>query len=201
MSATTPERLLEEAIRVIETGGEAAVTLRDVASACGVTTPIIYKAFGSRDGLIVAAQAERFRRVIDSIAAPFVAAIDSASTVDELRDLIDLLLAATQDDSRAEFRRVQYSVLGASVSRPTLQRAVDDALRSLVDASSAAMERARDRGLVRGDLELPEMVWWWFGQVQGRILIEQSAAPIDGARWNRAARTATFALLFGDSGA
>ena len=197
-SATTPDRLLEESIRVIEEGGEAAVTLRDVASACGVTTPIIYKAFGSRDGLIVAAQAERFRRVIDSIAAPFVLAVEAATTVDELRDVIDLLLAATQHESRAEFRRVQYSVLGASVSRPALQRAVDDALRSLVDAASGAIEVARDRGLVRADLELPEMVWWWFGQVQGRILIEQSEAPVDGARWDRAARAATFALLFGD---
>jgi AcrR family transcriptional regulator len=193
----TRERLLEEAIHAIERGGEAAVNVREVAAACGVTSPIIYKGFGSRDGLIVAAQAERFRRVIDAIAAPFVAAVESATTVDELRAIVELLLAATHDPSRAGFRRIQFDVMGASVHRPALRSAVDDALQALVQRSAAALEVARTRGLVRGDLALPEMVWWFFGQVQGRFLVEQSTAVIDSEAWNRSSREAVLTLLFG----
>lgn len=195
---TSRERLLEEAIRVIEQGGEAAVRVRDICAACDVTTPILYKGFGSRDGLVVAAQAERFRRAIDGIAAPFSAAVAEATTPEELRETILLTIRATHDPSRAPFRRVQISVLGASVSRPALQSAVDDALQSLIDRGASALGVARDRGLLRPDLPVHEVMWWWFGQVQGRLLVEQSAASIDHQAWNETSIRASLAAILGE---
>ena len=191
-------RLLEEAIRVIESGGESALSVRAVAGACGVTTPMIYKAYGSREGLIVAAQAERFRRAIEGIAAPFSTLVESATTIDELRTVIVALSAATQHPDRVAFRRVQYEVLGATIGRPDLRVSVDIALRSLIDRSSRALAVARDRGLVRADVALPELLWWYFGQVQGRLLVEQTDAAIDGDAWNATSLRAVLAVLFGD---
>lgn len=191
-------RLLEEAIRVIEAGGEAAVNMRAIAAACGVTTPIIYKAFGGREGLIVAAQAERFRRAIDGIATPFSALVESATTVEELQAIVVALSAATHHPDRAAFRRVQFEVLGATLTRPALRAAVDEALRSLIDRSSRALEVARGRGLVRADVALPELMWWYYGQVQGRLLVEQTDAAIDDERWNETSLRAVLAVLFDD---
>jgi len=195
---STPNRLLEEAIRVIGVGGESEVNLRDIAASCGVTTPIIYKAFESRDGLIVAAQAERFRRAIDGIAAPFSAAIESAITVDELRQTLINLAAATQHPDRAPFRRMQIEVLGSSISRPALRAAVDSALRSLIDRAAEALGSARDRGLVRADAPIPELLWWYFGQVQGQLLVEQTDANIDQAAWNDTSLRAVLAVVLDD---
>lgn len=192
------DRLLEEAIRVIEAGGESALRVREISAACGVTTPILYKGFGSRDGLIVAAQAERFRRAIDSIATPFSAAVASATTPEQLREAIIATIRATQHPDRARFRRVQMSVLGASISRPTLQTAVDAALQSLIDQASAALGAAQDRGLLRSELPVVEVMWWWFGQVQGRLLIEQSSAPIDHSLWNEVSIRASVAAILDD---
>jgi len=191
----TPVRLLEETIRMIETAGESAVNLRAVAAACGVTTPIIYKAFGSRDGLIVAAQAERFRRAIDGIAAPFSAAVESATTVEELRRVVVALTAATQHPDRAPFRRAQMEVLGASIGRPELRAAVDRALRSLIDRSADALRTVQARGLLRRDAAIPELLWWFYGQVQGRILLEQTDADVDHTAWNRTSLAAVLAVL------
>lgn len=195
-TAPTPTRLLEETIRVIESQGESAVNLRSIAAACGVTTPIIYKAFAGRSGLIAAAHAERFRRAIDSIAGPFSAAVEAATTVAELRGVVTLLADATQHPDRAHFRRVQLEVLGASVRRPDLQTAVDTALRSLIDRGAAALAVAQERGLIRADANVTETMWWYFGQVQGRWLIEQSSAPIDAAAWNATSLRAVMAVLF-----
>jgi AcrR family transcriptional regulator len=194
----TAVRLLEEAIRVIESEGESALNLRSISSACGVTTPIIYKHFKSRSGLVVAAQAERFRRAIASIAGPFAQAIEAAASLTEVRALVVQLAEATQHPDRARLRRVQLEVLGASVSRPDLQVAVDDALRSLIERSTAALAVAQSRGFIRSDAPLSETVWWYFGQVQGRWLIEQSAAPIDGSAWNAVSARAVMAVLFDD---
>ena len=193
---TTRERLLAETISVIERGGETSVKIRDIGEACGVTSPIIYKAFGSRDGLIVAAQAERFRRAVDSIAHPFANAIGSAATVDELRSIMTLLLAATQHPSRAPFRRLQFEVLGASIHRPALQQALDQELQTLIDEGAAALEAAQRRGLIRTEVNPAAFMWWFYGQIQGRILIEQSSAELDEEAWNSTSLEAVFALLF-----
>jgi AcrR family transcriptional regulator len=196
-TASTPERLLEVAIRAIETGGERSVNVRRVAGACGVTSPIVYKAYGSREGLVVAAQAERFRRSIADNVALFSRAIDAAGTVEELRAVMVRLVAAASDPSRIGSRQVQYEVLGAAVHRADLRKAVDEAMRSLIDQATAALERARQRGLVRADVALPELVWWFVGQIQGRRLVEQSEAVVDHEAWVRTATEALLAVLFG----
>ena len=195
---STSSRLLEETIRVIDAAGESAVNLRDVAAACGVTTPIIYKAFASRDALIVTAQAERFRRAIADIAEPFSLAIESATTVEQLRSVLIALAAATQHPDRAAFRRVQIEVLGASISRPSLRAAVDAALRSLIDRSSGALGNAKARGLVRADAPIPELLWWFFGQVQGRLLVEQTDAEINDEAWNDTSMRAVLAVVLAE---
>lgn len=145
--------------------------------------------------LIVAAQAERFHRAIDGIAAPFAAAIESATTVDELRQTLIDLAAATQNPDRAEYRRMQIEVLGSSISRPALRTAVDSGLRSLMDRAAEALGRAKDRGLARDDAPIPELLWWYFGQVQGWVLIRQSDAEVDLAAWNDASLRSVLAVV------
>lgn len=191
----SPQRLLEATMQAIETGGEQSVNLRTIAEACGVTTPIIYKAYGSREGLLAAAQAERFRRAIDGIAAPFSDAVEGATTVDELRAVLMALADATHHPDRAAFRRVQIEVLGASISRPALRAAVDQTVQQLISRSAAALGAAQARGLVRPDVSPTEVLWWYFGQVQGRLLLEQTTAPVDAAAWNRASLIATLAVV------
>mgnify|MGYP002737989964 CR=1 FL=1 len=55
--------ILREAIAVITESGEQAIRTKSVASAAGVTEPTLFHYFGSREGLIEEAQAERFREM------------------------------------------------------------------------------------------------------------------------------------------
>ncbi len=50
--------MLREAAEMFSANGYAAVTVADIASACGVTKPLVYSYFGSKEGLF-AACAER----------------------------------------------------------------------------------------------------------------------------------------------
>ena len=56
------QRILELAVSAIDEGGEAAVRVNDLAAEAGVTIPTLYRHFGSRDGLVEAAQTYRFRK-------------------------------------------------------------------------------------------------------------------------------------------
>ena len=56
------ERILELAVEAIDAGGEEAIRVNDIAAEAGVTVPTLYRHFGSRDGLVEAAQTYRFRK-------------------------------------------------------------------------------------------------------------------------------------------
>ena len=61
--ASSRQRILALAIAAIDKGGEAAVRVNDIAAEAGVTVPTLYRQFGSRDGLVAAAQTQRFREI------------------------------------------------------------------------------------------------------------------------------------------
>ena len=62
----TTERLVTAAAELLDAGGEAAVTLRAVGSAIGVSHNAPYKHFVSRDDLLAAVATSDFRTVADA---------------------------------------------------------------------------------------------------------------------------------------
>lgn len=189
------QEMREEAIAAIESGGETAVRVRDIAAACGVTTPILYRAFGSREGLIVDAQVERYIRTWTAIGDLFLPSIVASTTVDELIDAIGSMLAAALAPERAHLRRIRASVMGSAISRPELMTALHSALEVVVDQVVAAFEVVRGRGLIRDDLDLRAGVWWYLGQMDGRLLVEQMPTGVSLDAWTGVARSAILALL------
>ena len=61
---TTYERLLEAAISIIESQGEGAIRVDQVAELAGFTKPVLYSYFKNREDLIVTAQGVRFIRAL-----------------------------------------------------------------------------------------------------------------------------------------
>lgn len=190
--------MLEVAIGVIDQSGEAGIRVREIAESCGVTTPILYRAFGSREGLIIDAQTERYVRTWTAVGDQFLPEIIAAATVDELKATVTRMLAVVLSSERAEARRIRASVLGSAISRPALKSAIQTALTPVVARSAAAFEVARSRGLIRDSFDLEAAVWWYLGLTDGRLFIEQMSVPVDGDAWNEVARHAVFALLFHD---
>jgi AcrR family transcriptional regulator len=66
VTSETPvkQRLLELAIQTIDESGEPGIRVNQLAESAGVSIPTLYHHFGSREGLIEEAQAERFIRAL-----------------------------------------------------------------------------------------------------------------------------------------
>jgi AcrR family transcriptional regulator len=194
-----PGRILEAAIAVIEDGGEVAIRVHDIAASCGVTGPILYRAFGSREGLIVAAQAERYRRCTGHDINALAEAIDGAATVAELRTALDAELRTAFEADRGRDRRVRANIVGSCITRPDLAAAIVDIDRSLAERAAAAWERAQRRGIVRTDIDPSVLASWWMAHLDSRVRIELAPTRVDGNAWNQLARTAALAAVFGSA--
>jgi AcrR family transcriptional regulator len=65
----TARALLDEAERLVEAEGAAAVTVRRVADGVGVSTRAVYSVYGSKDGLLVALGTRGFEMLGKGVAA------------------------------------------------------------------------------------------------------------------------------------
>jgi len=89
------EVLLDAAVACVRRDGPF-VTMEQLAEACGVTKPILYRHFGDKDGLIEA-MAERF---IDALVRALQPAMTSTEPLDRLlADTMDAYLALVESDT------------------------------------------------------------------------------------------------------
>ncbi|MFD4638309.1 TetR/AcrR family transcriptional regulator [Lentzea sp. NPDC058436] len=64
MASSTREQILEVTATLLSEVGAAAVSIRDVCQAAGVTAPTVYHHFGDRQGLLEAVAAQGFERYL-----------------------------------------------------------------------------------------------------------------------------------------
>jgi AcrR family transcriptional regulator len=89
------EQLLDAAVDAVRDRGPG-VTMDQIAAACGVTKPIIYRHFGDRDGLVMAI-AVRFVGALVGALTPQLARRDAPR--DLLGSTIDAYLRLIEDDT------------------------------------------------------------------------------------------------------
>jgi AcrR family transcriptional regulator len=81
----TRQRLLDRTIEVIEAEGVPGVRVQPIAAAAGVAVPSVYHFFGSKEGLIEAAQAERYGRVLAESSFRFAIGVQDSADAAEFR--------------------------------------------------------------------------------------------------------------------
>ena len=194
----TRERLLEAAIDAIEAGGEVSVRVDRIAAAAGVTKPMIYAHFVERDGLIVAAQAERYRRALAFGLSEMAAAVDRCGSAEDYAALMRSWVRSFADADGMRRRAMRVEVLGSAVSRPGLRAAIRDVTAAHVAQLAATITTAQQRGWVTTQFSAATFAAWWTGLVLSRHTVETHPDDYDLDAWD--ALTATILQFVSTSG-
>jgi AcrR family transcriptional regulator len=139
----TREALRAAAERLFDEQGPDAVTVRAVAGEVGVTTRAVYSLFGSRDGLLVDALAQRAYEILEQ------GLDDQVETDDPAADLIDAGLTVFRPFVRkhpALFRITFQRVVPGAEPGPELLATRERAFGKL----TAKVGRLEEAGLLRG---------------------------------------------------
>lgn len=198
--ADTPnsrERMLEAAIAVIETDGEAGVRVDRIAEKANVAKPSLYHFFKNRDGLIIAAQAERYRRSLVFGLHLLVEPVQRARSRDEFASLLRNVIRSFRDPAGVARRRQRIQVLGSAASRPELRRMIREAEDQAAAETEAVFRVAQQRGWITTHFDLSIAVRWWFGVILGRHLIDDVFDDDQSAQWDDIALEALEHILFG----
>ncbi|MDH6422491.1 TetR/AcrR family transcriptional regulator [Aurantimicrobium minutum] len=191
----TRENLLSATIEVIDLHGVKGVRVRDIAARAGVKEPSVYHYFGSRDGLIEEAQAQRYSRGLLELTHAFASHVRSCASVDEFQCAIRQVFAAIVKPEREEVRAVRANVLGSAMSRPRLKVAVAQAQGEAHKVLSGAIAFAQQQGWVRPELDTMAFAVWYTGMVNGRLVYEIDPGQCDPAAWDAIGVEVTLHLL------
>jgi AcrR family transcriptional regulator len=142
----TEQKILDEAIRIIEANGEAGLRVHDIEVAVEVTPPSIYHFFGSREGLVSAAQAERLVRSFAEFNALSESILRGVSSRAELRDAFLNILTMIYDPSRSLARQQRLFALGSVEGRPELAVVLGEAARGFLRQLSERLQVFKDIG-------------------------------------------------------
>lgn len=193
----TEQKILDEAIRIIEANGEAGLRVHDIEVAVEVTPPSIYHFFGSREGLVAAAQAERLVRSFAEFNALSESILRGVSSRAELRNAFLNILTMIYDPSRSLARQQRLFALGSVEGRPELAVVLGEAARGFLRQLSERLQVFKDIGWTRPDLDLEAFIQWLAGQVLGRIYIEIGCEPAPNPAWDAISIDAVMFVAFG----
>ncbi len=193
---TSVQRILERTIQVIETAGEAAIRTNPIAFECGVTPPILYRAFGNREGLIIAAQAERYRRSTEAALLYLFRYIDEANSREQLRENISTSLDFIFSEQRAENRRLRADVIGSSMSRPELREQLTRIDEEYALAIVERYQTAIDKGWLSREKNHAVIALWAQGVVNARVMVDKGASAETLTAWDELSKRAILSAIF-----
>lgn len=195
--SSVKQTILELAISTIDEFGETGVRVSQIVEAAGVTIPTLYHYFGSREGLIEEAQAERFIRILRADIDVFLAQLETCETRADLEQALANLVQALELPDRALMRWQRLNALGATYARPSLAERITKAHDELATRTALALVPFQQKGIIRQDIDLRAVVAWYNGAVLGKNLVQIGNSDIDQAEWDRILVMATHAVLFG----
>ena len=196
MADDNRSKILDLAIAAIDAGGEAAVRVNHIVEEAGVTPPVLYYHFGNRDGLVIAAQVERYSRQIRQDIDAIRQRLSQCQSREELQTaLVDIWEKTLVGREESRWRRV--SVVGSAFARPELEAEVLRAQDEIVAGLVAVLQPCNERGWLRDGIDLPSAVAWQHGLLLSRVFIERGAQQGETDEWDQLTLEALQHAFFG----
>lgn len=191
----TKRALLDAAIADMEATGEASIRITKILKESGVTNGSLYHHFGSREGLVREAIAERFLGSVSEGLIVFAERVAKVRTSEEMFTLFrqELLRIGTPEVKLQRTRRM--TALAAALPRAELLERVITDQGGYFDGAADALSRLQDRGLIKADLDVRAFAAWFLGLSLSRLLSDIDPDLDPDTEWSQYTYTALVAIL------
>ncbi len=197
-TSAVADRILRVAKSIVEASGEAALRIDAVMDGAAVQAPVIYRHFGSREGLVQSAHLARYIENIVDVFGYFTANSIAAADASEFRVAFDRMLDSLLGAETVEITAARLEVLAAGLKRPGLSNRIREIQGSSLAAPIAALEFAQSKGWVRTDIAIDEFVVWAMSSTVGQAAVARFRdEPGLAERWAKNHRLAIESVLFG----
>jgi AcrR family transcriptional regulator len=194
IAESTRSRILNAAIKMMETGGESSVRLSAIAEALDIKEPSIYHHFTNRTELVNAAYVEWYWQCLKT-EIPVEAMVVLVDSREDYVRAVRKSMEWSYQPERHHARAIRVSVLGAAQRNPDLAIAINDINKKFLATIADATSVAQQKGWLRADLDPMATAYWLHGQIIGRTVAEMDPGHVDLAQWDKVSFEAVLGVL------
>ena len=180
----TKQALLDAAIADMEATGEASIRMMRIIEQVGVANGSIAYHFGSREGLVQEAIAERYLSAVSRGLEIFTARAGDIESREQLVDFFRSELRRLGGSSFHELRVRRLSALGAALLRPGLRERIIAEQAAYFDRASRPIERLQPMGIIDPTLDARAFAAWFLGLLLSRILSDLDPGCDPDEEWS-----------------
>ena len=191
----TSERLINEAAKEIQKFGVEDFDVQRVMTRAKATNGSLYHHFGSKTGLIAAAEIKELMRHLSADNKVFRTHVEACKTKRDFIRVLEGLLDVVASTSRKGVRSWRLRAIALGMDSKAVAKIVKNAQIEETRYAAETLAIARDQGLIDTDVNLEAVSYWMQGQLFGFVLLENGDTGRLRSEWKKASLAGMRAAL------
>ena len=194
----TIEKLLEVTISELDRVGLAEIDLDSLLRKSKISKGSLYHHFGSKNGLLAAAEAQQYMKYLRREGETFRRLIENCETKQKFVDLVAGVMKITRLESNLDFRKKRVRAIAMSFNDETLAQVLRNAQIDVTQYLAGSFQIAKNRGWVKPDTDLMALSYWIQGVFIGHIMLDITEQTEHEEAWSEVAFQALQPFLAAD---
>ena len=194
----TIEKLLEVTINELDRVGLAEIDIDSLLSKSKISKGSLYHHFGSKNGLLAAAEAQQYMRYLKREGENFRRLIEGCTTKQKFVDLVAAVMKITRLEENLGFRKKRVRAIAMSFNDENLAQVLKNAQIEVTEYLAGSFQIAKDRGWVKPDTDLMALSYWIQGVFIGHIMLDITEQTEHEDAWSQIAFQALQPFLAAD---
>ena len=194
----TIEKLLEVTISELDRVGLAEIDLDSLLRKSKISKGSLYHHFGSKNGLLAAAEAQQFMKYLKREGETFRELIEDCKSKQKFIDLVADVMKITRLEANIDFRKKRVRAIAMSFNDENLAQVLKNAQIEVTEYLAASFQIAKDRGWVKPDTDLMALSYWIQGVFIGHIMLDITEQTEHEDAWGQVAFEALRPFLAAD---
>ena len=194
----TIEKLLEVTISELDRVGLAEIDLDSLLRKSKISKGSLYHHFGSKNGLLAAAEAQQFMKYLKREGETFRELIEDCKSKQKFIDLVAGVMKITRLEANIDFRKKRVRAIAMSFNDENLAQVLKNAQIEVTEYLAASFQIAKDRGWVKPDTDLMALSYWIQGVFIGHIMLDITEQTEHEDAWGQVAFEALRPFLAAD---
>lgn len=194
----TMDKLIEVTVKELDRVGLARVDVDSLLRKSKISKGSLYHHFGSKNGLLAAAEAKQFMQYLNSEGIVFREMIEKCSTKQEFIELVSAVMKITRLKENREFRKKRVRAIAMSFNDAHLAEVLASAQKEVSQYLADTFQIAKDRGWIKPDVNLLTLSYWIQGVFIGHIMLDITGQTEHEDGWSDVALLALQSFLAAD---
>ena len=194
----TIAKLLEVTISELDRVGLAEIDIESLLSKSKISKGSLYHHFGSKNGLLAAAEAQQFMKYLKREGETFRKLIEDCKSKQKFIDLVAAVMKITRLEANVAFRKKRVRAIAMSFNDENLAQVLKNAQIEVTQYLAGSFQIAKDRGWVKPDTDLMALSYWIQGVFIGHIMLDITEQTEHEDAWGQVAFQALQPFLAAD---